>query len=198
MQPDVYLEFPCFLDDLVDWMTIRRAKQTDRSGNAMTLVRTTTDIFCGAGVYTISELWHMAGLLPNLTEAEVFNSASRTARLCSAFYHFAKEAHTTLWPLVKRCLVGYMICVSEEDRLLYGNRLHVYGKDRSQTTNRFHDLLSELKAVCDAPIGWLCAPQLKFPGKECSIPEWSCMEAPKIIPQMSDQYFGGCPPRSGI
>jgi hypothetical protein len=38
-----------------------------------------------------------------------------------------------------------MICVSEEDHLLYGNRLHVYGKDRSQTTNRFHDLLSELK-----------------------------------------------------
>ncbi|KAJ7877256.1 hypothetical protein B0H14DRAFT_3130249 [Mycena olivaceomarginata] len=68
------------------------------------------------------------GLSPNLTEAEVFDSASRTARLCSAFYHFAKEAHTTLWPLVKRCLVGYVICVSEEDRLLYGNRLHVYGK----------------------------------------------------------------------
>jgi hypothetical protein len=61
MQPDVYLEFPRFLDDLVDWMTIRCVKQTNRFGNAMTLVHMTTDIFCGAGVYTISELWHMAG-----------------------------------------------------------------------------------------------------------------------------------------
>ncbi|KAK7012380.1 hypothetical protein R3P38DRAFT_3588120 [Favolaschia claudopus] len=72
----------------------------------MTAVRTSTEIFAGAGVYTIPELWHMAGLAPNLTEAEVFDSPSRTARLCSAYYHFGKEAHTT-------------ICVSEEGQLCF-------------------------------------------------------------------------------
>ncbi|KAJ7928704.1 hypothetical protein B0H13DRAFT_2311328 [Mycena leptocephala] len=51
------------------------------------------------------------------------------------------EAHTTLWALVKRFLVGYVICVREESRLLYSDRLHVSGKDRSYTTERFHNLL---------------------------------------------------------
>ncbi|KAK7001158.1 hypothetical protein R3P38DRAFT_3612701, partial [Favolaschia claudopus] len=113
--------------------------------HAMTAVRTSTEIFAGAGVYTIPELWHMAGLAPNLTEAEVFDSPSRTARLCSAYYHFGKEAHTTLWPLVKRFLVGFVICVSEEDRLLYSDRLNVHGKDRSYVSARFHELLSDLE-----------------------------------------------------
>ncbi|KAF7369166.1 hypothetical protein MVEN_00243800 [Mycena venus] len=69
-QPDVYLEFPHFLEDVVKWVADRRTRQTNRASNAMTLVRTSSDIFAGAGVYTITELWHMAGLSPNLTEAE--------------------------------------------------------------------------------------------------------------------------------
>ncbi|KAF7349836.1 hypothetical protein MVEN_01284100 [Mycena venus] len=125
-QPDVYLEFPRFLEDVVKWVADRRTRQTNRASNAMTLVRTSSDIFAGAGVYTITELWHMAGLSPNLTEAEVFDSPSRTARLCGAFYHFAKEAHTTL-------------C----------ERLQVYGKERSYVSARFHGLLVNFKAVCE-------------------------------------------------
>ncbi|KAJ7780495.1 hypothetical protein B0H14DRAFT_3164134 [Mycena olivaceomarginata] len=144
-QPDVFLEFPRFLDDLVAWMKQRRTVQSCRAGNAMTLVRTSTEIFPGAGVYTISELWHMAGLSPNLTEAEVFDSASRTARLCAAFFHFGKEAHTTLWTLVKRFLVDYVICVRPNHRLLYSDRLHVYGKDRSYVTTRFNKLLTDFE-----------------------------------------------------
>ncbi|KAK6971267.1 hypothetical protein R3P38DRAFT_2587381 [Favolaschia claudopus] len=149
-QPDVYLDFPRFLEDVVKWIADRRNVQSNRSGNAMTLVRTSTEIFAGGGVYTMPELWHMAGLAPNLTEAEVFDSPSRTARLCAAYYHFAKEAHTTLWPLVKRFLVGFVICVDEKDRLLYSERLHVHGKDRSYVTARFRDLLSDLQGVFEA------------------------------------------------
>ncbi|KAJ7809725.1 hypothetical protein B0H14DRAFT_2607879 [Mycena olivaceomarginata] len=94
--------------------------QSCRAGNAMTLVRT--------------KLWHMAGLSPNLTEAEVFDSASRTARLCAAFFHFGKKAHTTL-------------C----------DRLYVYGKDCSYVTTRFNKLLTDFEVfvpldqgTCDA------------------------------------------------
>ncbi|KAF7356153.1 MULE domain-containing protein [Mycena venus] len=148
-QPDVYLEFPRFLEDVVKWVADRRTRQTNRASNAMALVRTSSDIFAGAGVYTITELWHMAGLSPNLTEAEVFDSPSRTARLCGAFYHFAKEAHTTLWTLVQRFLVDYVICVRKENRLLYSERLQVYGKERSYVSARFHGLLVNFKAVCE-------------------------------------------------
>ncbi|KAJ7823756.1 hypothetical protein B0H13DRAFT_1919493 [Mycena leptocephala] len=72
-------------------------------------------------------------LSPNLTEAEVSDSPSRTARLCGAFYHFAKEAHTTL-----------------EHCLLYRERLHVYGKEHSYISAHFHGLLVNFKAVCEA------------------------------------------------
>jgi len=81
--------------------------------------------FPGAGVYTVPELFHRAGefvtllfysiysnrfifacflaysgLSPFLTEAEVFDSASRTARLCAAFYHFAALAHSEVWYVI--------------------------------------------------------------------------------------------------
>ncbi|KAJ7468853.1 hypothetical protein B0H11DRAFT_2045141 [Mycena galericulata] len=148
-QPDVYLEFPRFLEDLVSWIKKRRQVQSSRAGNALALVRDSTEIFPGAGVYTTAELWHMAGLSPNLTEAEVFDSASRTARLCAAFFHLAKEAHTTLWTFVQRFLVDYVICVREEHRLLYSDRLHVYGKDRAYVTARFNALLTDFKVFCD-------------------------------------------------
>ncbi|KAJ7438872.1 hypothetical protein FB451DRAFT_1378109 [Mycena latifolia] len=149
-QPDVYLEFPRFLEDLVNWMQKRRQVQSNRAGNALALVRDSTEIFPGAGVYVTAEIWHMAGLSPNLTEAEVFDSPSRTARLSAAFFHLAKEAHTTLWPLVRRFLVDYVICVRDEDRLLYSKRLHVYGQDRTYVTERFQGLLAKFNETCNA------------------------------------------------
>ncbi|KAK7016495.1 hypothetical protein R3P38DRAFT_2541994, partial [Favolaschia claudopus] len=109
-QPHVYLDFPRFLEDAVKWIADRRNVQSNRSGNAMTLVRTSTEIFAGAGVYSMHELWHMAGLAPNLTEAEVFDSPSRTVRLCASYYHFAKEAHTTLWLAVVFESILSIIC----------------------------------------------------------------------------------------
>ncbi|KAJ7444728.1 hypothetical protein FB451DRAFT_1149189 [Mycena latifolia] len=149
-QPDVYLEFPRFLEDLVNWMQKRRQVQSNRAGNALALVRDSTEIFPGAGVYVTAEIWHMAGLSPNLTEAEVFDSPSRTARLSAAFFHLAKEAHTTLWPLVRRFLVDYVICVRDKDRLLYSKRLYVYGQDRTYVTERFQGLLAKFNETCNA------------------------------------------------
>ncbi|KAJ7247720.1 hypothetical protein C8J57DRAFT_1522717 [Mycena rebaudengoi] len=149
-QQDMYLEFPHFLEDLVKWIASQRKVQSSWSGNALLLVRTTTEIFPGAGVYMMSKLWHMAGLSPNLTEAEVFDSSSWTAQLCTAFYHFGKEAHMTLWLLMKRFLVDYVICVQEKHRLLYSEWLHVYGKDRSHVTSRFNSLLNDFEVFCDS------------------------------------------------
>ncbi|KAJ7032300.1 hypothetical protein C8F04DRAFT_1359135 [Mycena alexandri] len=149
-QPDVYLEFPRFLEDLVAWIERRRTVQSHRAGNAMTLVRNSTEIFSGAGAYTLPEIWHMAGLSPNLTEAEVFDSPSRVGRLCGAYYHLGKEVHTTLWPFVQRFLVDYVICVRDEHRRLYSDRLHVYGKDRAYVTSRFSELLVDFKEVCES------------------------------------------------
>ncbi|KAF8058000.1 hypothetical protein FPV67DRAFT_1525416 [Lyophyllum atratum] len=82
---NVLSEFPRFLDELAKWLQSRCDEKVNRSGNAMEVMRS-EGIFCGVGVYTVAEIWHRAGLSPSLTEAEVFDSGSRTARLCAAYY----------------------------------------------------------------------------------------------------------------
>ncbi|KAJ7702107.1 hypothetical protein B0H14DRAFT_3527311 [Mycena olivaceomarginata] len=144
IQPDVYLEFPCFLDELVDWMKHRHGMKTDRSCNAMTLIRTSTEIFCGAGVYTIAEVWHMAGLAPNLTEAEVLTR--RLGLPACALHIFTSPSR----PLVKCFLVNYVICVGNDDCLLYSDRLHLYAKDRCYVSSRFKELLTASKTFFDS------------------------------------------------
>lgn len=90
-------------------MEERRVRSVNRTQNAMDLLRE-EGILCGLGVYTITEVWHKAGkytifirlyglltdqyligLSPSLTEAEVFDSASRTARVVAAYYHFVSQ-----------------------------------------------------------------------------------------------------------
>ncbi len=80
---------------------------------AMHVIRDANEVFLGIGVYTVSEIFHRAGewsgfrfarsfpfrsdciqgLSPVLTEAEVFDSPSRVARLIEAFYCHAHRAH---------------------------------------------------------------------------------------------------------
>ncbi|GLB43862.1 hypothetical protein LshimejAT787_1500460 [Lyophyllum shimeji] len=126
----------------------RRDEKVNRSGNAMEKLRT-EGVMCGVGVYTVSELWHRAGLSPSLTEAEVFDSASRTARLCAAYYSFVYDAvaDNSLWTLVKRHRENYTIAVHTEDRTKYAESLYVWGKDRCSFTARFNNLLKQFKML---------------------------------------------------
>jgi hypothetical protein len=47
--------------------------------------------------------------------------------------------------LVKHFLVDYVICVRPNHRLLYSDRLHVYGKDRSYVTTHFNKLFTDFE-----------------------------------------------------
>jgi hypothetical protein len=114
---DIYLNPLRFLEDLVRWMLKRRGgrgclKPKPRTQNALLLVRE-SPVFHGIGLYSVVELWFMAGmsntfidefvsnifpgLSPTLTEEDLFDSPSRTARLCAAYYHFAYVGHNELW-----------------------------------------------------------------------------------------------------
>jgi len=97
---DVYSDPVRFLEGVVAWILKQRGgrgilKPKPRMRNAMLVVREAA-IFHGIGLYTASELWHMAGkciifpllcythlswtgLSPSLTEEELFESPSRTA-----------------------------------------------------------------------------------------------------------------------
>lgn len=64
--PDIYLNPIKFLEDLIAWMFTRRGgrgtlKRTSRTQNALLVVREAPQ-FHGVGLYTVSELWHMAGM----------------------------------------------------------------------------------------------------------------------------------------
>ncbi|KAF9473611.1 hypothetical protein BDN70DRAFT_937309 [Pholiota conissans] len=145
--PHIFFEFDRFLESVATWIQHRRGgrlplKPKARCGNALLLVRD-DPVWHGVGVYTVSEIWHMAGLSPFLTEEEVFDSPSRTARLCCAFYSFAAVTYNGLWKLTKQHMYGYFVAISVEDRLKYSNFLHVWGKDRTFISERHYKLLKQ-------------------------------------------------------
>lgn len=81
---------------------------------ATTVVRDASAVFGGLGVYSVSEVFFLAGeftlvelllfnslmFLPGLsvflTEEEIFTCPSRVARLCEAFWTFARRRHVDL------------------------------------------------------------------------------------------------------
>ncbi|KAF4586208.1 hypothetical protein EYR38_010482 [Pleurotus pulmonarius] len=86
---DIYLHFEKSLQVMIKWARARRTGKKKCSGSAIETIRKNTNIFVGIGVYTASEVFHHAGLLPILTESELFDSPSRFARFVSSFYSHA-------------------------------------------------------------------------------------------------------------
>lgn len=112
--PDIYHHHNDFLAHLVVWIQQRLATPSRMQGLACDAVRDANTVFYGIGVYTVMELFFLAGksswssiykslrkvfigLSPFLTSWEVFSNASRTARLCAAFYAYMERSHRDLW-----------------------------------------------------------------------------------------------------
>ncbi|KAF8974289.1 hypothetical protein BDZ97DRAFT_2052948 [Flammula alnicola] len=150
---DIVMEYPLFLQELVTWMIERRKTNSTRTSIAMNVIRDHTDIFCGAGVYTIQEVFHRAGLSPNLVEFEIFDCPSRTARLVAAYYHFCLQVRKTAWLFIKQFLCGFLCACRREDRALYAQELAVYGKDRTNHSVRFKRLLTQFKSCLEIQDG---------------------------------------------
>ncbi|KAF8954246.1 hypothetical protein BDZ97DRAFT_1766393 [Flammula alnicola] len=146
---DIVMEYPLFLQELVTWMIERRKTNSTRTSIAMNVIRDHTDIFCGAGVYTIQEVFHRAGLSPNLVEFEIFDCPSLTARLVAAYYHFCLQVRKTAWLFIKQFLCGFLRACRCEDRALYAQELAVYGKDRTNHSVRFKRLLTQFKSCLE-------------------------------------------------
>lgn len=122
----------------------------------------------------------LLGLAPNITEREVFDNPSRTARLVAAYYDYTHNMRQTMWyvssssspsaPLqvsceylrnfVKPFLHGFLLACSHKDRILYSNHLMVHGKKRTNISQCSKDLLFEfevcvpiIQACCSSPLG---------------------------------------------
>jgi hypothetical protein len=115
--PDIYSDFTAFLHCVASWLS-ERSKAKQRNRLACDIIRETCKVWAGIGVYTVCELFFdsgmsitriryqgalivkCSGLSPFLSETEVFDNPSRTARLCAAFYSFAKRSHEDMWYVV--------------------------------------------------------------------------------------------------
>ncbi|KAJ7795050.1 hypothetical protein B0H14DRAFT_2921129 [Mycena olivaceomarginata] len=88
-----------FLTAVTKWMQSRL--NADRNGLACEVIRAANDVFLGIGVYTVVEIFFLAGLSPFLTEAEVFTNPSRVARFCGGYFEFLHKSRTDLWKLLR-------------------------------------------------------------------------------------------------
>ncbi|KAF8054957.1 hypothetical protein FPV67DRAFT_1459652 [Lyophyllum atratum] len=128
--PDLFHEYLAFLECVASWMSSRR--NCARDGPACDEIRAWNTTWSGIGVYTVSELFFDAGLSPFLTERELFDCPSRTARFCEAFWTFAYRSHVDLPQLLMQCTISGILAPTKEQRLTYKDWLHVYAKDRLQ------------------------------------------------------------------
>ncbi|KAI0703990.1 hypothetical protein C8Q76DRAFT_732904 [Earliella scabrosa] len=127
---DVYNDFSAWLSAVAGIVkAIHKHGWHKHQQLATTAIRETHGhIFGGIGVYTITEVFFMAGLSPFLTEGELFQSPSRVARLCAAVWTFADRAHKQLPALLKPCFVGFVLAPTDQHRLLFSLWLHVHAK----------------------------------------------------------------------
>lgn len=114
--PSIFANFTTFLECVAHW--VEEQSSSTHSGLACKAVHGANRVWLGVGVYTVAELFFMAGkycdpvngpctgiflmllmtgLSPFLIEAEVFDNPLRMARLCVAFFVFASHAHINIW-----------------------------------------------------------------------------------------------------
>ncbi|GJE98394.1 hypothetical protein PsYK624_146230 [Phanerochaete sordida] len=140
--PDVYLEYPRFLQGVADWLReLAGTKDTEYTKLAVTAIQEADNVFGGMGPYTTNEVFFLAGLSPFLTVHEVFGCASRTARLCEAFWTLAHEAHTTLPDFLAPLYRGTVLAATREQRAAFDAHLHIHGKASARLSPRMKALL---------------------------------------------------------
>ncbi|KAJ7210616.1 hypothetical protein C8J57DRAFT_1608084 [Mycena rebaudengoi] len=139
--PDIYHHHNDFLAHLVVWIQQRLATPSRMQGLARDAVRDANTVFYGIGVYTVMELFFLAGLSPFLTSWEVFSNASRTARLCAAFYAYMERSHRDLWSLLRPCVHDGLLAPTKPQRLKYINWLYIWAKSHTALSDRMVHLV---------------------------------------------------------
>ncbi|KAJ6589569.1 hypothetical protein B0H19DRAFT_1303919, partial [Mycena capillaripes] len=132
-----------FISALAQWIASRA--DCDRNGLACDVIRSASDVFLGIGVYTVNEIFFLAGLSLLLTEAEVFSNPSRTGRFSVGYIEFLHRSRTGLGDLLRPAMKDGFLAPTIQQRLGYINWLHVYAKDRTRLPARMAILVDDYK-----------------------------------------------------
>ncbi|KAF6750024.1 hypothetical protein DFP72DRAFT_1072635 [Ephemerocybe angulata] len=146
---DAYKDLVGFLKCLVRWMDNRRRKK--RLGLASEIIRKGekgANVFGGVGKYTVLELFFMGGLSPFLTERDVFEDPSRTARLILALWCYQHHSIVNIAGLIRPCMVDLVIAPYKKQREgFYQKWIHVYNTDKVKVPMRMYNQLVDIEAV---------------------------------------------------
>ncbi|KAJ7658400.1 hypothetical protein DFH06DRAFT_990324, partial [Mycena polygramma] len=145
--PSVYPSPLEFLGLVAVW--IEKLLLRPRHSRACDAIRDSNVIFHGVGVYTVMELFFMAGLSPFLTLHEVFSNPSRTARFLMAFYTYVEriQGHFSNPASMKE---SWRLAPTRDQRLRYADWLYVWAKDRTSLPARMANLVDKFHAKLDA------------------------------------------------
>ncbi|KAK7013537.1 hypothetical protein R3P38DRAFT_2546140 [Favolaschia claudopus] len=94
-------------------------------------IRGLNDIFYGIGVYTVMELFFIAGFSPLLTVYEVFSVPSRAARFLLAFYCYVECTEEDIWSLLRPCIHDGIRAPTTDQPLRYADWLFIWAKERT-------------------------------------------------------------------
>ncbi|KAJ7029911.1 hypothetical protein C8F04DRAFT_1398194 [Mycena alexandri] len=141
---DFYSPNWAFISTLATW--IRRRQAAERNGLACDAIRDANNVFLGIGVYTVVELFFLAGLSLLLTEEEVFSNSSRTARFCAAYLQYLHRSRTGLRALLRPAMKDGFLAPTKSQRLKYIDWLYVYAKDRTRLPARMAILVDDYVA----------------------------------------------------
>ncbi|KAF4564956.1 hypothetical protein EYR40_011129 [Pleurotus pulmonarius] len=144
--PDVYSDFDAFLVGVTGF--VDRILKSRKSCLAADEVRLSEPrAFFGVGVYTLCEIFFMAGIPMHISVQDLCKSPSRVARLCLSLWEFARRSHTDLWAeLLRPAIVDGILAPTREQRRLYSNWLMVYGKSFAMVPRRMAALIDSEEA----------------------------------------------------
>ncbi|KAJ7663721.1 hypothetical protein DFH06DRAFT_1041932 [Mycena polygramma] len=147
--PNIYTSPTEFLSLVATWIEDQNFLAGRKYKLACDAIRDAGEVWYGIGVYTVMELFFMAGLSPFLTVGELFCNPSRTARFLAAFYTYIDNGESNLRYLVGPCIHEGVLAPTTEQRLRYADWLYVWGKDRVRMSSRMSELVDAFHAKLD-------------------------------------------------
>ncbi|KAJ8692913.1 hypothetical protein PTI98_010179 [Pleurotus ostreatus] len=143
---DVYADFHGFLRGVSTF--VEGIMGSRKAGLAADGMRTAPSrVFFGMGVYTLCEVFFMAGIPIHISIQDFCQSPSRVARLCLALWEYTRKSHDNLWSdILKPALVDNILAPTRRQREQYGDWLMVYGKTRTLVPRRMAELIVKHEA----------------------------------------------------
>jgi len=134
---DIYKTPEQYIACLLHWIKQRRDSSLKLRKQAVaTLVRRECHVFAGVGVYTVCEVFFIAGLSLLMTEEELFTDESRVGRLFGAMYTWGHLAHTAHSEFVCTVVVNWKICPTFKEKQRWYRFMNVQCKDRAPSSVR--------------------------------------------------------------